>query len=67
MSRDTELLSWVSYSLSNLVETWQRAGVLTHDEVENIKRAVWAVVVNASTQIEAEESERLAEQTAEAL
>lgn len=67
MNRDAELLSHISYSFSVMAETWEKAGVLTHDEVENIKSAVWAVVLDEKEKAKAQASERLAEQTAEAL
>jgi hypothetical protein len=67
MKRNTELLSHVSYSLSTAAETWEKAGILTHDEVERIKSAVWSVVLDAKEKAKAEASERLAKETAECL
>jgi hypothetical protein len=46
MKRDLELLSYVSYSLGTAAEAWEKAGILTHDEVERIKSAVWGVVMD---------------------
>jgi hypothetical protein len=60
----SDLLSEFAFGLTHTAEAFKKTGTLTKEEFQQIHSLLWGFVVKVK---DAEESERLAEQTAEAL